>query len=84
MYPHFGHIYSEMGKENKLACRNCIIYLFIPKKEIKQDGNEALYWKMRWEWMRWKQNLAFNNDDIKKTVQKTIYKNYLKKKINKN
>ena len=27
MYPHFGHIYSEMGKENKLAFRNYIIYL---------------------------------------------------------
>ena len=26
-YPHFGRIYSEMGKENKLACRNIIIYL---------------------------------------------------------
>ena len=27
MYPHFGHIYSEMGKDNKLAFRNYIIYL---------------------------------------------------------
>ena len=41
--------------------------------------------------MRWKQNLVFNNDDGKKTVQKTIYikklikctENYLHKKINK-
>ena len=24
-----------------------------------------------------KMNLAFNNDDGKKTIQKTIYKNYL-------
>ena len=35
--------------------------------------------------MRWKQNLAFNNDDGKKNyrvnyLQKTIYKNYLHKK----
>ena len=34
MYPHFGHIYSEMGKENKLAFRNYIIYLH--KKEWKE------------------------------------------------
>ena len=33
MYLHFGHIYSEMGKENKLAFRNYIIYL--PKKPQK-------------------------------------------------
>ena len=29
MYPHFGHIHSEMGKENKLAFRNYIIYLYL-------------------------------------------------------
>ena len=50
MYPHFGRIYSEMGKENKLTCRNCIIYLFInlfiPKKKET----------------RWKQSLALNNE----------------------
>ena len=40
--------------------------------------------------MKWKWNLAFNNDDGKKTIQKTIYKKlftkiiYIKKKINKN
>ena len=38
MYPHFGHIHSEMGKENKLAFRNYIIYLHLftrknPQKE---------------------------------------------------
>ena len=33
MYPHFSRIYSEMGKENKLAFRNYIIYL--PKKPQK-------------------------------------------------
>ena len=27
MYPHFGGLYSEMEKENKLAFRNYIIYL---------------------------------------------------------
>ena len=31
--------------------------------------------------MRWKWNLVLNNDDGKKTIQKTIYKNYLHKKI---
>ena len=29
MYPHFGHIHSEMGKENKVAFRNYIIYLYL-------------------------------------------------------
>ena len=49
MYPHFGHIYSEMGKENKLAFRNYIIYLHLftskkkkPKK-MKWDENETLH-----------------------------------------
>ena len=32
MYLHFGHTYSEMGKENKLAFRNYIIYLHLCKK----------------------------------------------------
>ena len=32
MYPHFGHIHSEMGKENKLAFRNYIIYFNIYNK----------------------------------------------------
>ena len=44
MYPHFGHIYSEMGKENKLSFRNYIIYL--PKKNpknMKQDENKTLH-----------------------------------------
>ena len=42
MYPHIGHIYSEMGKENKLAFRNYIIYLHLftskkkkPQKDMK-------------------------------------------------
>ena len=30
---------------------------------------------------RWKQNLAFNNDDGKKTIQKTIYKTLFTKII---
>ena len=93
MYPHFGHIYSEMGKENKLAFRNYIIYLHLhlfttkknPKK-MKWDENETLHWIMRWGWMRWKWNLAFNNDDGKKKLYtwKLFAKNYLHKKINKN
>ena len=32
MYPRFGHIYSEMRKENKLAFRNYIIYLQTKKE----------------------------------------------------
>ena len=31
--------------------------------------------------MRWKRNLAFNNDDGKKTIQKTIYKKLFTKII---
>ena len=60
-------------------------------KNMKWDENETLHWIMRWRWMRWKWNLAFNNDDGKKLYRKlftnywqnTIYKNYLHKKINK-
>ena len=47
MYPHFGCIYSEMGKENKLAFGNYIIYL--PKKPQKYET-------------RSKPNLALNNE----------------------
>ena len=50
MYPHFGHIHSEMGKENKLAFRNYIIYLNIYNKPPQKD-------EMRWKW-----NLALNNE----------------------
>ena len=41
MYPHFGHLYSEIQKENKLAFRNYIIYLYLqetpplPKDEMR-------------------------------------------------
>ena len=81
--PHFGRIHSEMGKENKLAFRNYMIYLIFtrkppPQKRMKWDENETLHWIMRWGWMGWKRNLAFNNDDGKK-----LYINYLHKKINK-
>ena len=38
-YPHFGLIYSEMGKENKLTFRNYITYwislIYLPQKEMK-------------------------------------------------
>ena len=34
---------------------------------------------MRWGWMRWKRNLAFNNDDGKNCTQKTIYIKKIKK-----
>ena len=50
MYPHFGRILSEMGKENKLAFRNYIIYLNIYNKPPQKDE------------MRWKRNLALNNE----------------------
>ena len=46
-------------------------------RHMKWDENETLHWIMRWQWMRWKQNLPFNNDDGEKTIKKTIYKNYL-------
>ena len=36
MYLHFGHIHSEMGKENKLIFRNYIIYLNIYNKKPPQ------------------------------------------------
>ena len=51
MYLHFGHIHSEMGKENKLAFRNYIIYLNIYNKKKPQKDE-----------MRWKRNLALNNE----------------------
>ena len=50
MYPHFGRIHSEMGKENKLTFRNYIIYLYLQQKTPQKDE------------MRWKQNLALNNE----------------------
>ena len=49
---------------------------------MKWDENETLHWIMRLGWMRWKRNLAFNNDDGKKTVQKTIYIKKVNKKFN--
>ena len=49
---------------------------------MKWDENETLCWIMRWGWMTWKQNLAFNNDDGKKLYNLKIY---LQKKLkNKN
>ena len=46
---------------------------------MKWDENKTLHWIMRWGWMRWKQNLAFNNDDGKKTAKRKLFT--LKKKI---
>ena len=37
MYPHFGRIHSEMGKENNLAFRNYIIYLYLQQKKPQKD-----------------------------------------------
>ena len=74
------HSYSEMGKENKLTCRNLSFIIYLQtRKEMKWDENEVLYWIMRWEWMRWKWNLVFNNDNGKKLYKNTLYKNYLQK-----
>ena len=72
-YPHFDHIYSEMGKENRLAFRNYIIYLQTKKKdewdEDEWDENETLHLIM----MMVKKPIHL------KTLQKIIYI----KKINK-
>ena len=56
-----------MGKENKLTFRLYIIYLNIYNKNPPQKDE-----------MRWKRNLAFNNDDGKKLYTETIY---IKKKF---
>ena len=68
MYLHFGHIYSEMGKENKLTCRNFIFIIYLQTKNKK------------WNEMRWKRNLALNKEmrTIMMMVKK-LYKNYLQK-----
>ena len=61
--------------EKKTSLHLEIISFIYPKKPQKYE--------MRWEW-----NLAFNNNDGKKTIQKTIYKTlftkiiYIKKKQN--
>ena len=62
MYLHFGCIYSEMGKENKLTFRNYIIYLhlhlFTTKKKNPKRWNEM---KMKpciewWDEDEWDEN----------------------------
>ena len=77
MYPHFGHVYSEITSLHLEIISFIYIYIYLqlkktPKK-MKWDENETLHWIMRWGWMRWKWNLALSNDDGKKAVQKTIY-----------
>ena len=76
MYLHFGHIYSEMEKENKLTCRNCIIYL--PKKRNEMRWKQSLALNNETRMNEMKMNLAFNNDDGKK-----LYKNYLQNYLQK-
>ena len=49
------------------------IFTINPPKRMKWDDNETLHWIMRWRWMGWKWNLAFNNDDGKKTVQRKLF-----------
>ena len=82
MYLHFGHIYSEMGKENKLAFRNYIIYL--PKKSQK------IWNEMRtkpcieqWDEEEWDENetLHLTMMMVKKLYRKTIYKTLFTKII---
>ena len=47
---------------------------------MKWDENETLHWIMIWGWMRWKWNLAFNNDDGKKLYKENyLHKNFFKK-----
>ena len=55
------------------------IYNKTPPKGWNDDENETLHWIMKWGWMRWKWNLAFNNDDGKNCTQKTIYIKKIKK-----
>ena len=85
MYPHFGRVYSEITSSHLEIISFIYIYIYLqlkkPKK-MKWDENETLHWIMRWGWMRWKWNLAFNNDYGKKTVQKTIYIKKINKKFN--
>ena len=50
---------------------------------MKRDENETLCWIMIWGWMRWKQSLAFNNDDGKNCTKKKQSTNLFTKK-NKN
>ena len=61
-------------------------FIYKQKKRMKRNENKTLHWIMRWGWMRWKQNLAFNNDDGLKNytenyLQKTIYKKLFTKII---
>ena len=72
MYQHFGRIYSEIGKENKLA----FIYKKIQKKKKwnEMKTKPCIEWWDEDEWHE-KWNLAFNNDDEK-------YVQYLQKRPN--
>ena len=60
------NIHSEIGKENKariLKSYNLLIFTIKPPpKRWNDDENETLHWIMRWGWMRWKRNLALNNE----------------------
>ena len=51
--------------QNKTSLHVEILSFIYKQKIMKQDENKTLHWIMRWGWMRWKQNLAFNNDDVK-------------------
>ena len=50
-----------------------IFTIKIPPKGWNDDENETLHWIMRWGWMRWKWNLAFNNDDGKKLYTRKLF-----------
>ena len=44
MYPHIGRIRSEMGKENKLAFRNYIIYLIFTSLQETRPQKDEMRW----------------------------------------
>ena len=83
---------GQMNKKQSASPCTCILVTFILKWEKKTSLHleiiSFIYPKnpKKYE-TRWKWNLAFNNDDGKKTIQKTIYKLFTKiiyiKKINK-
>ena len=47
---------------------------------MKWDENKTLCLIMRWGWMKWKQSLAFNNDDGKTLYKKKQQTNLFTKK----
>ena len=50
MYPHFGRVYSEITSSHLEIISFIYIYIYLQLKKPKKDE------------MRWKQNLALNNE----------------------